>query len=61
MQVKDIVKDLPIVMEEFYKNDRIVLTKESTKSIDTIFRQRVSFDLRKKGEDLLTEFKTKQN
>ena len=47
--------------EEFYKNDRIVLTKESTKSIDTIFRQRVSFDLRKKGEDLLTEFKTKQN
>jgi predicted lactoylglutathione lyase len=47
--------------EEYYKGDKILLTNESAKSIDTVFRQRVTFDLRKKGNEFLAEFQAKRN
>ena len=47
--------------EEYYKDDKILLTNESSKSIDTVFRQRVTFDLRKKGYEFLAEFQAKLN
>ena len=47
--------------EEFYKDSRIILSNESSKSIDTVFRQRVNFDLRKKGYEYYAEFQAKRN
>jgi hypothetical protein len=42
--------------EEYYKDNEILFVNESPKSIDTVFRQRVTFDLRKKGKDYFDEF-----
>ena len=47
--------------EEYYKDDKILLTNESSKPIDTVFRQRVTFDLRKKGYEYYVEFQAKRN
>ena len=47
--------------EQYYKDNRILLSNESSKSIDTIYRQRVTFDLQKKGVDFFTEFQAKRN
>ena len=47
--------------EEYYKDDKILLTNESSKPIDTVFRKRVTFDLRKKGYEYYTEFQAKRN
>lgn len=43
--------------EEYYEDDDILFVNESRKPIDLIFRQRVRFDLRKKGKEYLEEFK----
>jgi hypothetical protein len=42
--------------EEYYKDNEILYVNESPKSIDTIFRRRVTFDLRKKGSDYIEKF-----
>lgn len=42
--------------EEYYKDDEILFVNESSKSLDTVFRQRVTFDLRKKGKDYFEQF-----
>jgi len=42
--------------EEYYKDNEILFVNESSKSIDTVFSQRVTFDLRKKGKDYFEKF-----
>ena len=42
--------------EEYYKDNEILFVNESPKSIDEAFRQRVTFDLRKKGNDYFEKF-----
>ncbi len=42
--------------EEYYKDNKILFVNESPKSIETGFRQRVTFDLRKKGNDYFEKF-----
>jgi len=42
--------------EEYYKDNEILFVNESAKSIDTVFIQRVKFDLRKKGKDYFEKF-----
>ena len=45
--------------EEYYSDDNVLLVIESSKSIDPVVRQRVNFDLRKKGYEYLAEFRAK--
>ena len=44
--------------EEFYEDNEILFVNESPKSIDEVFRQRVTFDLRKKGRYYFEKFQT---
>lgn len=47
--------------EEYYKDNKILFIDESSKSIDTVFRERVTFDLRKKGNDYFDKFQVDRN
>jgi hypothetical protein len=44
--------------EEFYKDNELLFVTESKKLIDKAFRQRVTFDLRKKGDEYLKKFQS---
>ena len=44
--------------EEFYKDNEILFITESKNPIDKTFRQRVTFNLRKKGDEYFKEFQT---
>jgi hypothetical protein len=44
--------------EEYYKDNEILFVNESPKSIDTVYRQRVTFDLRKKGGNYFEKFQS---
>ncbi len=42
--------------EEYYKDNEILFVKESSKSIDSVFRQRVTFNSRLKGNEYFEIF-----
>jgi len=42
--------------EEYYKDNEILFVNKSSNLIDTVYRQRVTFDLRKKGNDYFEKF-----
>ena len=42
--------------EEYYKDNVLLMVNESSRTIDKVFRQRVTFDLRKKGNDYFEKF-----
>ncbi|MEO6738480.1 MAG: hypothetical protein ABIM97_19150 [Ginsengibacter sp.] len=44
--------------EEYYQDDKMLASNESKKSIDGPFKERVAFDLRKKGIEYLNKFIT---
>ncbi len=46
--------------EEYYKDNDTLMINESTEPIDNAYRQRVTFDLRKKGTDYLNQFKSER-
>jgi predicted lactoylglutathione lyase len=46
--------------EEYYKDKRVLMTNESSKSIEKQFRKRVNFDLQRKGNYFFAEFQAKR-